>query len=413
MKLFRDEAINFQRSKLLGDVVLHTPIKYSVIIMMLILLSLTMVFLFTQEYRHKERVVGFLMPKGGLITIVAEQSSFIQDFTIGVGEHVTRDQKLVLLSTGKSLSSGKAASEELTISLDRELEQIDQRITNIKMMHELQNKVATVAIKKLDADLGLLLESKGILLKAKNIKVGQLSALSEIEKKGFATKKDTNEEELKYLDFEQRRNAIEMNIVSKKQELIDTKNKTALDALNISTTLGELQQQREQIFQQKINLSIQQAYAIRSPVDGVVTSIFETVGANLAPGKSILTIQPKDSELIARLAVPSRSIGLIGLSQEVLLYYEAFPYQQFGVFKGTISNISLNVVNPRQFTGPIEVVDSFYFVDVKLNKNTVLAYGKEIPLLAGMKLDAEVILERLSLFDCLMSPIRAITKKYQ
>jgi membrane fusion protein len=414
MKLFRDEAIQFQRSKLLGDVVLYTPPRYSIIIIVvLVLLIISAVFLATQEYRRKERVSGFIMPKGGLTTIIAEQSSYIQNFTVGVGDSVEKGEQLVLLSAGKGLSNGKIASEELILSLDKELEQIDQRVADLRKMHELQKQVYSVGIERLSSDLAILKKSKSVLLRAKDIKISQLSALTEIEKKGFATKRDTNEEELKYLDFQERYNAIEMNIISKQQELNDAKSRTALEILNLSTAIGELDQKREQIFQQKINLAVQQAYTIRSPINGIVTSVFENIGANLTPGRPILTIQPKDGELIARLAVPSRAIGLLSLDQKVLLYYEAFPYQQFGVFAGHITNISLNVINPGQFSGPIAVTDSFYFVDVRLEKNSVFAYGKQIPLLAGMKLDAEVILETNTLIGWLMSPIRAISKKYE
>lgn len=413
MKLFRDEAIDHQRSKLMGDVVFDNPIKLSVIIFSLVfLLGIVIVFFFTQEYRQKASVSGYLVPQKGLTTIMVEQPAVIQKFYIQAGDKIKKNDNLVLMGTGKALSSGRVVSREIIDSLDRELEQIDSRIINENNMEDLRNKLLDVTTKKLQKDINFFAEEREILLRAKNIKDNQLAILDDMTKKGYGTKRDSNEEELKLLDYRQRLNKAEVNFVSKKQELIDTKNRSAVDSLNTKTTLSDLQQRKEQIFQQKINLLSQESYNIRSPVDGVVTSIFETLGSNLLTGSPILTIQPNDSVLIAKLAVPSRSIGLISDNQEVSLYYEAFPYQRFGVFKGIISNISLNVISPRQFNGPIEMSESFYFVDVTLSKNTVRAYGKDIPLLAGMKLKAEVILEKNTLVEWLISPIRAVSRKY-
>jgi len=54
---------------------------------------------------------------------------------------------------------------------------------------------------------------------------------------------------------------------------------------------------------------------------------------------------------------------------------------------------------------PIEIKEPFYKVTVALDRPDIDAYGESMPLQPGMLLKADIILERRSLMDWLLTPL--------
>jgi len=64
--LFRSEALDFQRERLWGNVVLTQPVSLRLFTLALVLIVILLVlFLSFATYTRKETVVGFLKPEGG------------------------------------------------------------------------------------------------------------------------------------------------------------------------------------------------------------------------------------------------------------------------------------------------------------------------------------------------------------
>ena len=57
---------------------------------------------------------------------------------------------------------------------------------------------------------------------------------------------------------------------------------------------------------------------------------------------------------------------------------------------------------------PIEIKEPVYKVNAKLNTQTILAYGKRIPLQAGMKLNADILVDKRSLIEWLLEPLLSL-----
>lgn len=109
----------------------------------------------------------------------------------------------------------------------------------------------------------------------------------------------------------------------------------------------------------------------------------------------------------AHLFIPTRAIGFLAEGQRVLLQYDAFPYQKFGVFHGTIQQVALAALDARdiQDMDLSHINEPLYRVVVDLDRQSISAYGKELPLQGGMTLKAEVILEGRNLLQWLLEPL--------
>src|SRR3546814_10277229 len=59
-----------------------------------------------------------------------------------------------------------------------------------------------------------------------------------------------------------------------------------------------------------------------------------------------------DARLDVELFAPSRAIGFARVGERVRLMYDAFPYQQFGTFGGTVTRISRTALGPDEIAAP-------------------------------------------------------------
>ena len=114
---------------------------------------------------------------------------------------------------------------------------------------------------------------------------------------------------------------------------------------------------------------------------------------------------------MAELFIPSHAIGFMEKGQEVKLLYDAFPYQFFGSHHATIVKVTETILSPNEIIAPFVVREPVYRVIAEIAKETINARGKEIALQSGMTLKANVVLERRSLLDWMMEPLRAVRER--
>ena len=150
------------------------------------------------------------------------------------------------------------------------------------------------------------------------------------------------------------------------------------------------------------------AYVIRAPAAGRVSTLQATVGQFADPRRPQMEIVPNESVLQAELFVPARAIGFAQPGQEVRILYEAFPYQQFGTYRGRVNNVSQTMLTKSDISGPIDLREPAYKVTAALDRPDIDAYGKRIPLQADMLLRADIILEKRSFMSWFLDPLLSL-----
>jgi hypothetical protein len=94
--------------------------------------------------------------------------------------------------------------------------------------------------------------------------------------------------------------------------------------------------------------------------------------------------------------------------QKVRLLYDAFPYQRFGAAQGTVEAVSATVLMPQEVNAALraeEVREPVYRIDVKLDQQSVNANGQEFTLRPGMLVNADLLLERRTVFEWVFEPV--------
>ena len=203
-------------------------------------------------------------------------------------------------------------------------------------------------------------------------------------------------------NLQRSRLALEGDLHARKRELaasdLKAKNQQAALERNISAFDQEL-----------IEYESRRQVVIRAPSAGVVTTILGLQGQHITTTTPLLSLVPADAVLEAHLLAPSRAMGFLVPRQTVAVRYQAFPYQRFGSAKGRITDIAKTLLTPHEVALPVPFQEPVYRVTVALEAQTVTAYGAEMPLQAGMVLDADIWLEQRRIIDWIFDPLYSIT----
>lgn len=137
---------------------------------------------------------------------------------------------------------------------------------------------------------------------------------------------------------------------------------------------------------------------LKAPVDGKIGPVLiGQQGETVTPGQSLLRLIP-NGPLIAEVRIANRDIGLVKPGQRVKLKLEAFPYTEHGVIEGEVRTV------PPESETEEGSHESFYRALVSLKTQSVTKEGLQIPLLSGMTGTAEVVTERKTVLQLILSP---------
>lgn len=141
---------------------------------------------------------------------------------------------------------------------------------------------------------------------------------------------------------------------------------------------------------------------ILAPVDGIVTQVLlNTPGQVITKGQSLVTLAPKQAPMVAEVMVLNKDVGLLKIGQVVKLKYDAFAFQDFGIQRGWLKQISPDAIIDER-VGPV------FRGIVELEEAQMMVNGHAKPLMFGLKGVAEVITNRQSLLFILLSPLRQL-----
>jgi membrane fusion protein len=141
---------------------------------------------------------------------------------------------------------------------------------------------------------------------------------------------------------------------------------------------------------------------VRAPQAGTVSALLAEPGQSVSPSSALASLVPAGAALQAHLYAPSSAIGFVRAGQAVRMRFEAFPYQKFGLVEGRVLEVS------RTPLAASEVAASALAPaggGQPLFRITVALTASQLPLVAGMRLSADVLLERRRLVEWLFEPL--------
>ena len=311
-------------------------------------------------------VTGKIVPKGDVKKIQMPIGGITKDILVKEGDIVTKGDLLIELDKESSLAEFKTLNESLKLKesqLKLKLREFERFMNSSKVDIELLSDMA-----ELDK---VILEKYEFL-----VKEGASSDLL------YLNQKIKVQESLK--DFKNAESQLEIRSDRYRQEIDEIKSQ-------INSINGQIAEN-----------SVKQRYqSIVAPVSGVIFDIKpKIVGYAAQATETLLKIVP-ESELEAKIEIPSEKIGFVKRGMNVDISIDSYPATDFGVITGSIKSIGSDALEPDQ-RAQRNVFS--YPAKIKLDEQAlILDNGKKLYLKAGMSLNASIKLRKVSYLQLLLS----------
>jgi membrane fusion protein len=364
------------------------------------------VVLAVDDYARRGRVSGFLVPDLGLVKVMPPKDGRVIRRFAEEGDHVRRDDVLFAIDVGAVTSVGRtgdliaASLTDRRNLLGKELERLDvvQRAERDRLLACLD--ALDVQVRAISQELGsrrnYLRLAENATSRNKVLQTQNIYSVAQLEK----SEMDATQAQIQIA-------LLERQLAATKGELAQNRAQLAGLDLKQANERSQLEREAKNIDQQMVQVEEQRIVYVRAPQDGVVTGMTLDVGGSASVGAPLLTIIPDGARLQANLYVSSAAAGFVRPGTPVLIRYDAYPYEKFGLQDAEVVSVSRTAVNPRELPFPTSGDDPLYLVTARLSKATITAFGKEESLQPGAKLEADLILERRKLWEWAIEPLLA------
>jgi membrane fusion protein len=408
--LFRPEAVEAQSQPGLGRVQLVRPLSLTLLTAGAVLAAVALgIFLSTSHYTRKAAVSGVLVPDRGLIRIVPSASGTVVERRVVEGQAVRGgDVMFVLALETSTLDAGAQAQvrrslDERERSLKDAARQQQQLVASQQTALDRRLQALQLEMAQVDAEAALqrqrLVLAREALARLESLRDEQFISSAQVQAKA---------EEL--LALQAAAQALERQRAALVRETAALEGERQGLPLLAQGAQGGIARDLAALSREAAEQDAARQVVIRAPQEGTVTAVFAEVGQSVSDTAALASVVPVGARLQAHLYAPSSAVGFVRPEQPVRLRFEAFPYQRFGHQPGHVLQVSRTPLAPAELAAlslPVlrrdadGTSEALFRITVALDA----ADGEALPLVPGMRLQADVLLERRRLVEWLFEPV--------
>lgn len=379
---------------------------------------------------------GKILPGSRVKVIQPLQKGVIKSILVSEGEYVSQGQPLIELdSTLTGADESRLESELLSTEMKLAVNQALLKRLNKKKGEPIEDWAVEIAdenersknhFNKLLQEKWLQIKAReSSLISAKEAAVAEYKATRiEIEKlkqtlpiiekrakilKGLYDKQYATETE--YLQLEQERIQQSHQLAAEKQHLSQLKatKKQAqqqIDALIAETKAGILaeisENRREQsALHEELTKAkdTNQRQILYAPVSGQIQEMaITTQGGVVTEAQPIMKIVPDEENLIVEAFIENKDIGFVEKEMSAEVKIHTFPFTKYGIVEAEVVNISDDAIfdEKRGLT---------YSLLLAMNKKTINVDGRDVRLMPGMEVTAELKTGERRLIEYFLAPL--------
>lgn len=410
LSLFRQEALEFQQQyRQWGGVAGLQPFSTKVMTWCAtIAVALIIIFLFVGQYSRKETVVGYLTPTTGTSKIFTLQSGAIKQIYVKEGQLVREDEPLLTVETNQIAANGVDVNAAVFDTMSSQKNMLLKQIEAEEHRTASERDRLTAMISGMESEISHLVAQIKTQAERINIEEELVSKAGTLKARSVMPDIEYKRRQLSLLDQKQQLSSLNQQLATKKNQLTELRYSLQQLPTVMAHKIQGLRNELASTEKKIAEAHGRRSYVVRAPTSGRVSTLQATVGQTADPHRLQLEIIPPDSVLQAELFVPTRAIGFVKVGQPVRILYEAFPYQNFGSYRGRVVKISKTILTGSHAAGPISLKDPAYRVTVALDRQSIDAYGATIELQPDMLLRADIILEKRPLIKWLIDPLLSV-----
>lgn len=139
-------------------------------------------------------------------------------------------------------------------------------------------------------------------------------------------------------------------------------------------------------------------HVLSAPVAGTVVyaGIIQR-NQHINAGQEVFHVNPGGTNFFGEINIPQYNLGKVELGQKVLIKLDSYPFEEFGILKGTVSQLTNMAIR-----------DSLFLSKASIDSNTI---GNNIQLRTGLIGTAEIVTEDVSILHRLLRNLRLVLSK--
>ncbi|RQS52557.1 MULTISPECIES: HlyD family secretion protein [unclassified Burkholderia] len=412
--LFRPEALDATKHKLMGTVSLYSPPYRWLTIGVSTALALAVVALFVfGTYTKRERVAGQLLPEKGLLTVAPPLTGTVIGMRVREGQPVVAGAELLAISAEVATELG-GTRETVARQLKFQRSHLETDLASQSQLNGEARRGLRAREAALQDQLAQIVLQSTQRTRQAELAQRQLDKLQSMREQGYVSNSQVEQQEGVLLDAQARLRDLARQRLDVGQQLEQARQQLRELPLNDRNRRNEIERKLADIDQSLAENEARRAVILRAPQAGVVAALLAKPGQLVSAGQSAVSLLPQGERLEAQLMVPSRAIGFVRPGARVVLRYEAYPFQKFGQQFGRVTEVSRTALSPQEvanLTGRTNVPEQLYRVVVALDRQDIVAYGRHEALRPGTALEADVLIDRRRLIEWVLEPLYALGRR--
>lgn len=421
-----------------GAIRLAQPISSWLVVLVAVVVALASVaYVCLGTVTRKSRVTGITIPIGGSISINAQDVGVLVKTYVQEGDRINAGDPLFELSTLNHSEQGEItalvaqqlSARQLSIEAEERLRIVQTDEKKRELILRLDN---------IKSETSQLAQEIGLSIRRQKLAEDSVEKYQLLEKSGFVSTSQTQQKNEELIDVGARLSTLQRTSLQLQA------NKLALEAeykrlgSSLAVELSQLERSRSSLKQELAENGSRKTKLILAPHGGRVTALTSHVGQSVNGGQVLATLIPsktrsdtkfdgsKESDVEVFLYAPSRTVGFISDGQRVLIRYQAYPYQKFGLYRGTVASTSLTPFAPNELPSSLASTilsnaqqqingfntnEALYRIRVRLERQTIDANGHPIAIRPGMTLEADIVQDRRKIWEWIAEPIIAVIRR--
>ncbi len=409
--LFRPEVLQAQQQQWLGRVQLVQPLSVTLMCLgALAVAAALLAFLVVGQYTRKATADGVLMPDRGLIRLVPAAAGTVVERHVAEGQAVQAGDVLFVLALERALLAPQAQAE-VRRSLEerrRSLRQAAEQERSLLQSRQsaLDRRLQALAMELAQVDSESALQRQRLALAQES-----LARLASLAAEQFISSAQVQAKNEEVLGLRAAGQALERQRAALTRERAELEGDRHGLPLASAGALAAIERETALLAREAAETDAEHRLVMRAPQAGTLSAVLAEPGQSVTPASAMAQLVPEGAALQAHLFAPSSAIGFVRPEQTVRLRYEAFPYQKFGHQPGRVLEVSRTPLAASELAAlALPAVhgggEPMFRITVGLDR----AEGQAaMPLAAGMRLQADLQLERRRLIEWLFEPLLGLS----
>jgi membrane fusion protein len=412
--LFRPQAVQAVQQQWLGRVQLaRSPAMRWLVGGALLLALAVAAFLALASYTRKATVPGVLAPDRSLIRLAPAAAGTVSERHVQEGQAVRAGDLLFVLAQDR-FSRDDAMQGTVDRAVEAQRRSLEEVASQQRALGTARQRALTRRLEALKLEQERLAAETALQARRLTLARQSLARLQSLQAQAFVAEAQVQARQEELLALEAQGQALQRQHAALGRERAELEGEAGILAAQRDAAVAQIGGELAELTREGAELRAERRILVRAPLDGSVHGLLAEPGQSVAPPTALASLLPAGATLQAQLYAPSRTIGQLQPGQAVRLRLEAFPYAKYGVLPGRVLEIArVPLAATEQASLPLPVqapaAEPLFRVTVALDPLPPAWAARTLSV--GLRLQADVMLERRRLAEWLLEPLLGLQQR--